>query len=745
MTLLRILAVLALAAVVALPAPASDELRPRDLTPVTWLDAPAHPPVEIVRDGQSRAVVYVADPKGREKPDPKNKGTSRPVLARMVDELLEVVRLGSGAALEVVTEPPAADRPAIVIGDCEETRKAGIDSAQLPVEGFVVKTAANRVCLVGSTKEGRGNDGTARAVTDFLERIVGVRWYWPAQYGGRSILRRTSLTVAPAHYRDQPVFSYRTMYQDWYWLQARSFDEKILPMPPGILPDKQTLWMGDHFRLLRHGISWPYEHVQHGARIYEFIGQVPKTNEAIFALNEDGSRDFQMFCHSAPETLDFYVESLERAWDKKGGGRRAWAASRRNSITVWTPMDIGARSHGGVCHCRSCRETQAKGGEELLMGLFIKRLCEQVEQRWPGKTVIYVPWALPKCPEEVQFPDNLVVCCLNLDAMGLISQPSVRVLEEGKLHAWSAKSGRPVHIWIDFASPSDWTYGPVQFPHLVQDFYLKNRKQLAGTSVLSYGGACFVTAAPDVLRVVAVAVEPRTGRGRDARRDVPAAVRPGQAPARELLRLQCERWERTALTRQLQVGEQRIPPRLFREIWSADVVARMKTLRDKALADIQQANDADVRQAFLYWTWAFDAFVEYSGMVEEFVAQDAVATPLAGPEGAKNEAAEARFRGGPAGTNQAGITNVRRQDGPAAGQSELQFDLSWGSTWRRSGRNRPRRTSPGRSWRSRAGARPGSSPSTGCPARSRRATPTRPSRPRPAITPFPPARPWRSA
>jgi hypothetical protein len=31
-------------------------MQPRDLTPVTWLEAPAHPPVEIVRDGQARAV-----------------------------------------------------------------------------------------------------------------------------------------------------------------------------------------------------------------------------------------------------------------------------------------------------------------------------------------------------------------------------------------------------------------------------------------------------------------------------------------------------------------------------------------------------------------------------------------------------------------------------------------------------------------------------------------------------------------
>ena len=70
------------------------ETLPRDLTPVTMLSAPPHAAVEIVRDGVARAVVYVAV----EKPSPK--------LRRLVAELIEVVRLSTGATLDVVTELP---------------------------------------------------------------------------------------------------------------------------------------------------------------------------------------------------------------------------------------------------------------------------------------------------------------------------------------------------------------------------------------------------------------------------------------------------------------------------------------------------------------------------------------------------------------------------------------------------------------------------------------------------------------
>jgi hypothetical protein len=76
---------------------------------------------------------------------------------------------------------------------------------------------------------------------------------------------------------------------------------------------------------------------------------------------------------------------------------------------------------------------------------------------------------------------------------------------------------------------------------------------------------------------------------------------------RELLRLQCDRWQKG--TWKTNLGDQgRIPPALFREIWSPEVVARMKALRDQVLAEL--ADDPVARQRFLYWTWTFDAFLK---------------------------------------------------------------------------------------------------------------------------------------
>jgi len=63
-----------------------------------------------VRDGQARAVVYVADPKGREPFTPKKRGERPPMLKQFVDQLVETVQLATGAKLELAAEPTWSPR-----------------------------------------------------------------------------------------------------------------------------------------------------------------------------------------------------------------------------------------------------------------------------------------------------------------------------------------------------------------------------------------------------------------------------------------------------------------------------------------------------------------------------------------------------------------------------------------------------------------------------------------------------------
>jgi formylglycine-generating enzyme required for sulfatase activity len=641
-------------------APAADDRKPRDLTPVTWLEAPDHAPVEIVRDGKPMAVVYVADPAGRARYEVygyRYINSSFPTtLPRLVHELVEAVRLGTGADLERVDQPPPPDRPAIVIGDCEESRRAGIDAANLPWEGFMVRTAPNRVYLVGSTQamppgsSGR-NEGTAWAVADFLERLVGVRWYWPAEYGGRSIPRRASLAVPPVCYRDQPVFHERLFHPEQtcgllplsfapHYTTAKEMVSLPLPFAPGVLPDGEPLvTFVPHLSLMRFGSSLPYQPAMQGARAYDVAAEAAREKprvEEMFALKKDGGRNYAVFCYSAPETLDWMLKRCAQSWDKGSPG----------ALHLWFPSTPGL-----ACNCPACRETAAtcrddrelhaslaaqygtnqvfgmveKLVHERVFGRFAQRLCEAAKQRWPDRKIIYYPWDTD-CPKGVEFPDNLVVHDLNAGfRMGLIHQPVVLREQQDRLRAWRQSikgSGQVVGWRCGFYGPSDWTYGPVQFPHSVRDFYRANRDIITGSTVPTYSLPCWTTAAPTWYVWMRVLWNPEL--------DVDAVLDEmcrrlfgaGAAAARELLRLECARWEGMTWSRPLlqesmrEVGEGslRFPDDFhFKESWPPDAVARMKALREQALAGT--AGDARARQALLYWTWTFDEFVAYAGSI----------------------------------------------------------------------------------------------------------------------------------
>lgn len=581
----------------------SAELKPRDMSPVSWKEAPAHPSVQIVRDGKASAVIYVADPK------------PSATLNRLVDELIEVVRLSSGATLKRVAQAPKPGQAAIVIGNL---KASGIDAQKIPIEGFVVKTTTNRVFLVGSTKalptggdSGKwSNEGTAWAVADFAERFVGVRWYWPSELGGRTVKRFKTLAIPPVHYSDQPSFRLREYYPGHGWklpTKARHADKTPLPFPDGAIPDGVTrVNMRSYLPLLRSGSSWPYR-----IRVHEpqNMQRLPKAfhdqNKQMFALNKDGTRSVSQFCYSSPKTLSYLLAGCERVWDKSG--RASWVTS--TCVTV-SPPDFAVQ-----CACSDCQKTFAKAGGNwvdggsLTMATFVQRMCEAVKRRWPEKKVIYLPyWNYDTPRPEIKYPDNLVI----MSAMTTYPMP-LNVNRENftdaiqRLQDFRAQSSVPVTTW-DYSVA--WTYGPYQFPHVVRDHYKAAKGISAGTFINGLHLGEWTNTAPTMYTWMRLLWNPNLDV--DAVLDEMCSRLYGKAGpiAREMMRLQCELWQDGAWTKQRvkRRGAWGVPENLFPKVWTPEVVKEMTALRDKALA--QLTDDPTGRQRFLYWTCTFAAFVK---------------------------------------------------------------------------------------------------------------------------------------
>jgi hypothetical protein len=596
----------------ATDATAGGQRQTPDLTPVTFLEAASHPAVELVRDGRPLAVVYVAVP---------NPSTN---LNLMVDELVEVVRLSSGARLERVQTFPPADQPAIIIGDCEASRQAGIVAADIAIEGFVIKTAAQRIYLVGSTKPlpverifnikkhrpQYVNDGTAWAVSDFLERSIGVRWYWPVSAGGRSILENKTLTVPPVHYTDQPVFRMRDFSGERYkdkGLRAVYFHKEgdaTLPLPL-LSPRAETVELQPMLAGLREGNSWPYViKVHEPQKLWKNwdanMGKHPELHD-MFALKEDGTRHFSMFCYSSPKTLDYLLKGCEDRWDH----------DKPVSWVTETCVTVSPADHAVQCFCEPCRELREPDGgtygrASRTMGVFVNRMCEEVKKRWPDKRVIFLPyWNYTTCPEGFEFPDNLEIQMCTM-AFGLMRQGGARANIQKQLRAWSKAVGGKITTWEYSHRVPEWTYAPVQYPHLVQDYYRANRDILAGSYLNAGTIREWSTGAPTDYVWMKVLWNPDVDVDAILERLCCRMFGKAGGTCHELLRLQCERFEKTPWPEANgDVGYLRGGN--FRAMYPPEVVDAMTALRDRARREM--AGDALSERRFAYWTWTFDRFL----------------------------------------------------------------------------------------------------------------------------------------
>jgi len=590
----------------ATASPAGEPSQAPDLVPVKMLDAPKHPPVELVRKGEAQGVVYVADP------------APSAGLKLLVAELVEAVRLSTGAQLPLVTDPPAADRAAIIVGDCEEARKAGIDAAKLPIEGFEVKTAPNRVYLVGSTMplppnathpDTYANQGTAWAVADFLERFVGVRWYWPTQFGGRTLMKSDELRIAPTHYADAPAFRKRSHWPPAYngW-KSRWFD-KAQPQPPEMAKGVGTIDMKPLLACLRAGNSWPYLIKVHQPQWWpdDQWKSLNKQYPTMFALNADGTRSKGMLCYSSKETLEYLIRGCEESWDKGKLGAIPWVTEMCLSIS---PGDAPIN-----CQCADCRKMiepeapwhgAAGSPASKLMGAFVKRACEEVQRRWPNKKVIYLPyWNYALCPEGIDFPDNLEVEMATSGFAGF-RQPELRESIGKDLRAWSRKAGGKITTWEYSCWVTGWSHAAVQFPHILQDYYRTNREVLAGSFVNGAEIPEWSRCAPSLYVWMRVLWNPDINVEATLDEMCARLYGKGGKTARELLRLMCDRWEKAPWSEPLGVAGH-FSPYIYLDTWPPEVVAQMGKLRRQAIEEMK--DDPLALNRFSYWTWTFDEFL----------------------------------------------------------------------------------------------------------------------------------------
>ena len=542
--------------------------RVADLTPVTHRRAPAHPPVVLVEAGEPKATIAVMSPKER---------TSRR-LASAVRDLQKFIELATGAKLPI--EHGKISGTAIVIGDCDLAARHGLVGAEMPVEGFAIKTAPNAVLIVGHDGEvapRTHSDGTAWGIYDLLERLVGVRWYWPGEHGW-SVPRRPTLAIAPVWLEDAPVFRKREIWP--------SGGRSVTP------------FTGIHHQRMRSADAWPVR-----LQVHSPTGWPPLYGESrpeCFQLRADGKRSFPMLCYGHPRTLDTYLETIAAFYEK--GDKRAWGGKPPvgNSITV-SPNDMAI-----ACRCDHCRKLWNPDGGQYgtasnVVGQFTANLAREVKKRWPDKTVIYLPYQnYTEPPEGVDFPDNVEVQLCGMPGLAQYKEPAIAASEQANIDGWVRLTGRKIQNWHYSCWPENQTRAAYLYPHVVKDHYTRNRDKTVGS---------FINGTRDhwARQHISLYVWMKVLWNPDL--DVDATIAefcrrmfgPAAATMRRLITMQIDGWEKSRWP-----GGRLSPKAIYETSYPRDDVLRMEALLKQARKEA--ADDATVTQRLDYLAAPLEAF-----------------------------------------------------------------------------------------------------------------------------------------
>ncbi len=429
----------------------------RDLNPVQLHDAPAHPPITLVENGKSTAAVVI------------HPGVTND-LAPLVKELEEVFRLTTGAELPVISVKAAEEHQGVLIhlGNWAGAASAGLDGSKLPIEGFTIKTTANGIFIVGHDDNAVGgihgvtSSGTAWGVSEFMERFLGVRWYWTTELGGRSTIEQKTIKIDPVHLTDAPHFRKRLYFP---------------PFSP--MKGYETQDFGGLLRTLRGASSWPIQLAVHTPRSWDKNENYVKNRPEIFQLNQDGSRNFQMLDYAHPMTVQTYLEEIED--HVRNGNEKDFIVGK--TVTV-SPADFAVNSYSKEARALWDEDGGRYGQASRIMADFVKKLGEAMLVRFPQMNILYLPYMnYTLAPDGYKFPGNAYVELCGMPGIAQYKEPAILEAEQRNIDRWIEITGHPITDWHYSCWPADRTHAPFNYPNVLQTFYRNNRDKTKGTFI----------------------------------------------------------------------------------------------------------------------------------------------------------------------------------------------------------------------------------------------------------------------
>lgn len=379
--------------------------------------------------------------------------------------------------------------PALVVGDCDLARKAGLDIKKLPRDGYYIKTVGNNIFILGADdpsanpeenmKSGRFSSiyyerATLFAVYDFLERFLGVRFYFPGEIG-TVVPKIKDLKIPAADITDSPDYTTRK----YSWVVGKWFEEA---KPNEILRNK-------HLNNLRMRTETDYIPNCHGLFKMEYLRRFGKTHPEYFALLRNGKRNNEKDVSVSHQEQLCYNSGIQEEIYKDAEAYLTGKSAESRDLAAWHPVaawknyfNIMPQDGFVRCLCEKCVKDK-RDNDELVWDMTCETAEKLKKNNIPGYITQMAYGSFGNVPER-KIPDNVLV-------MVAVSGPwaeendKARKKDDEIVINWTKKLGHKVWLWnytLNCTRTSDYGFpGTVQMtPRAIGKYYRRLAPYITG-------------------------------------------------------------------------------------------------------------------------------------------------------------------------------------------------------------------------------------------------------------------------
>lgn len=287
--------------------------------------------------------------------------------------------------------------------------------------------------------------GTLFGVYDFLERFIGIKFYFPGKIG-TVIPKHKNLTIPSMTIVDMPDYQVRKI--SWYagqWYEGEDRESFVHP--------KKNL---NYYRLR---METEYIPNCHGLARLGYLRRFGKTNPEYFAMMPDGRRHNNpslphpgQLCYSSELREQIFKDA--KAFLTGKSAKEAGILTERFGY-CWDPtgfqpgyFNIMPQDSFFPCHCSKCAPHLLKGSQASsdFIWNFVREVALKLKQeKTPGYVTMmaYTPYRdIPN----VEIPDNVLVMVAEHGPWGIYNKET-QDRDNKEIRDWVKKTGRKTWLW----------------------------------------------------------------------------------------------------------------------------------------------------------------------------------------------------------------------------------------------------------------------------------------------------------